>query len=127
MVRVRAFDQWNNPALDGQVGIETSLGQLLQLNDKSPAQSLTKSTALTNSPERQNANSAQLVVQFGVEGDFDPATLRSNTFELEWPPKSGRRATFPEVDRAAWFSLEMARAKILSGQREFITRLVEMA
>src|SRR5438105_7640939 len=64
VVRVIAFDQWNNPALDGQVGIETSLGQLLRLNDKSPAQSLTKSTALTNSPGRQNANSAQLVVQF---------------------------------------------------------------
>src|SRR6266481_1424711 len=69
----------------------------------------------------------KIVTAFAVEGDFDPATLKSNTFELEWPPKSGRRATFPEVDRAAWFSLDMARAKILSGQREFITRLLGMA
>ena len=68
----------------------------------------------------------KIVTAFAVEGDFDPATLKSNTFELEWPPKSGRRATFPEVDRAQWFSLEMARAKILSGQREFIARLLEM-
>jgi predicted NUDIX family NTP pyrophosphohydrolase len=68
----------------------------------------------------------KIVTAFAVEGDFDPATLKSNTFELEWPPKSGRKATFPEVDRAQWFSLEMARAKILSGQREFITRLLEM-
>ena len=68
----------------------------------------------------------KIVTAFAVEGDFDPATLKSNTFELEWPPKSGRKATFPEVDRAEWFSLEMARAKILSGQREFITRLLEM-
>jgi predicted NUDIX family NTP pyrophosphohydrolase len=69
----------------------------------------------------------KIVIAFALEGDFDPATLKSNTFELEWPPKSGRRATFPEVDRAQWFSLEMAREKILSGQREFITRLLEMA
>ena len=69
----------------------------------------------------------KIVTAFALEGEFDPAMLKSNTFELEWPPKSGRKATFPEVDRAAWFSLAVARAKILSGQREFITRLVEMA
>ena len=69
----------------------------------------------------------KIVTAFAVEGDFDPATLKSNTFELEWPPKSGRKATFPEVDRAEWFSLDMAREKILSGQREFITRLLEIA
>jgi predicted NUDIX family NTP pyrophosphohydrolase len=69
----------------------------------------------------------KIVTAFALEGDFDPATLKSNTFELEWPPKSGRKATFPEVDRAAWFSPEMAREKILSGQREFITRLLETA
>ena len=69
----------------------------------------------------------KIVTAFAVEGDFDTATLKSNTFELEWPPRSGRKAIFPEVDRAEWFPLEMARAKILAGQREFITRLLEMA
>jgi predicted NUDIX family NTP pyrophosphohydrolase len=69
----------------------------------------------------------KIVTAFAVEGDFDLAMLKSNTFDLEWPPKSGRMATFPEVDRAEWFSLETARAKILSGQREFIARLLEMA
>jgi predicted NUDIX family NTP pyrophosphohydrolase len=69
----------------------------------------------------------KIVTAFALEGDFDPSTLKSNTFDLEWPPKSGRKATFPEVDRAQWFSLETAREKILSGQREFITRLLEMA
>jgi len=68
----------------------------------------------------------KIVAAFAVEGDFDPTTLKSNTFELEWPPKSGRRAKFPEVDRAEWFSLETAREKILQGQRELITRLLEM-
>jgi predicted NUDIX family NTP pyrophosphohydrolase len=69
----------------------------------------------------------KIVTAFALEGDFDPATLKSNTFELEWPPKSGRKATFPEVDRAQWFSLDMARKKILQGQREFITRLLKIA
>ncbi len=68
----------------------------------------------------------KIVTAFALEGDFDAATLKSNTFELEWPPKSGRKANFPEVDRAEWFSLDMAREKILSGQREFITRLLQM-
>jgi len=69
----------------------------------------------------------KVVTAFALEGDFDPATLKSNSFEMEWPPKSGRRASFLEVDRAEWFSLETARAKILQGQREFIERLLEMA
>jgi predicted NUDIX family NTP pyrophosphohydrolase len=67
----------------------------------------------------------KIVTAFALEGDFDPATLRSNTFELEWPPKSGRKASFPEVDRAQWFSPAEARQKILKGQSEFITRLLK--
>ena len=63
---------------------------------------------------------------WAVEGDFDPATLVSNTFEMEWPPRSGRRQSFPEVDRAAWFSPDEARQKINAGQRVFIDRLVEL-
>jgi predicted NUDIX family NTP pyrophosphohydrolase len=69
----------------------------------------------------------KIVTAFALEGDFDTATLKSNTFELEWPPKSRRKVTFPEVDRAEWFALEMAREKILAGQREFITRLLKLA
>jgi predicted NUDIX family NTP pyrophosphohydrolase len=67
----------------------------------------------------------KIVTAFALEGDFDPATLRSNTFELEWPPRSGRKASFPEVDRAQWFSPAAARQKILKGQSEFITRLLK--
>ena len=63
------------------------------------------------------------VTAWAVEGDFDPATLVSNTFELEWPPRSGRKRAFPEVDRADWFSPDDARKKILAGQRPFIDRL----
>jgi len=67
----------------------------------------------------------KVVTAWAVEGDFDPATLTSNTFELEWPPRSGRKASFPEVDRAEWFSPAQARGKILPGQSEFIARLLK--
>jgi predicted NUDIX family NTP pyrophosphohydrolase len=66
----------------------------------------------------------KVVTAFALEGDFDPATLRSNTFELEWPPRSGRKASFPEVDRAQWFLPAEAREKILKGQSELIERLL---
>lgn len=62
---------------------------------------------------------------WAVRGDFDPALLRSNTFLLEWPPKSGRMQEFPEVDRAGWFPLDEARRKILKGQAGFLDRLQE--
>ncbi len=58
-------------------------------------------------------------------GDCDPADLRSNSFELEWPPKSGRRQSFPEIDRAAWFRLEEARRKINPAQAPLLQRLLE--
>jgi len=68
--------------------------------------------------------SRKVVMAWALEGDFDVGTLTSNTFELEWPPKSGRKRSFPEVDRAAWFTPEEAQQKILRGQRAFIDRLL---
>jgi len=65
------------------------------------------------------------VTAWALEGDFDPAALRSNTFEMEWPPRSGRRQSFPEVDRAQWFAPDEARTKILASQSEFIDRLLQ--
>jgi predicted NUDIX family NTP pyrophosphohydrolase len=66
------------------------------------------------------------VVAFAGAGDFDPAKLVSNSFEIEWPPRSGRLEAFPEVDRAEWFNIEAARSKILSGQVELLNVLVEV-
>jgi predicted NUDIX family NTP pyrophosphohydrolase len=63
--------------------------------------------------------------QPGGKYNFDPATLSSNSFWLEWPPKSGRQKEFPEVDRAAWFPIEAAMKKILKGQQGFLTQLME--
>ena len=62
----------------------------------------------------------KLVVAWLVEADLDVGAIRSNSFEIEWPPRSGRRASFPEVDRAAWFDLETALWKIHTGQRPLL-------
>ncbi|MDX3905519.1 MAG: NUDIX domain-containing protein [Pigmentiphaga sp.] len=70
--------------------------------------------------------SGKEVVAFALRGDFDPAQLRSNTFELEWPPRSGRVQSYPEVDRAGWFSLAAAREKLIDAQRAFIDRLQDL-
>jgi predicted NUDIX family NTP pyrophosphohydrolase len=70
---------------------------------------------------RQKAG--KLVHCWAVEGDFDPATLRSNTFSMEWPPRSGAEREFPEVDRAEWFDLDEARQKIIAAQADFLDRL----
>jgi predicted NUDIX family NTP pyrophosphohydrolase len=61
-------------------------------------------------------SSGKRVVAWALEGDFDPAEIRSNTFEIEWPPRSGRTAEFPEVDRAEWVDLQTARRKLVKGQ-----------
>ncbi|HUB77652.1 MAG TPA: NUDIX domain-containing protein [Bryobacteraceae bacterium] len=68
----------------------------------------------------------KVVHGWAVRGDFDPAGLRSNTFRMEWPPRSGKHAEFPEVDRAEWFGLDDAGRKIVKGQAAFLERLAEL-
>jgi predicted NUDIX family NTP pyrophosphohydrolase len=72
---------------------------------------------------RQRAG--KVVEAWAAEADFDPATLASNTFSMEWPPRSGSEQEFPEVDRAAWFDLDEAREKILPAQAELLDRIIE--
>lgn len=67
--------------------------------------------------------SGKRVQAWAFEGDLDPAALRCNLFELEWPPRSGQLRQFPEIDRVAWFDPDTARRKILSAQRPFVERL----
>lgn len=69
----------------------------------------------------------KLVTAFAAELDVDPHSIRSNNFEMEWPPRSGKRRTFPEVDRAGWFTLEEAQQKINAGQRPLLDRLAQLA
>jgi predicted NUDIX family NTP pyrophosphohydrolase len=66
------------------------------------------------------------VFAWAVKGDCDAAAIRSNTFKVQWPPHSGQWKTFPEVDRAAWFSLPQAREKILKSQRSLLDQLEQM-
>jgi len=63
---------------------------------------------------------------FALEGDLDVERISGNSFEIEWPPRSGRRQSFPEVDRAAWFTPDEARQKINAAQKPFIDRLEEL-
>jgi len=75
-------------------------------------------------PVRQS--SGKIVHAFACRGDVDAAKLISNTFEIEWPPRSGRRRQFPEVDRAAWFDFATAREKLIAYQRPFLVELEKM-
>lgn len=68
--------------------------------------------------------SGKVVHAWAVEGDIDAASIASNTFTIEWPPKSGKTREFPEVDRAEWFPLAAAREKILAGQRPLLDQLI---
>jgi len=72
-------------------------------------------------PVRQKAG--KLVLAWAVEGDCDPAALRSNSFSMEWPPHSGRSAEFPEIDRGAWYGITEAREKLLEAQLPLLDAL----
>jgi len=67
----------------------------------------------------------KLVSAWAAEGDLDASAVRSNTFTMEWPPRSGRRQEFPEIDRAEWFPLPRAREKLIEAQTAFLDRLEE--
>ncbi len=72
-------------------------------------------------PVRQR--SGKIVHAWAVEGDCDSRAVRSNTFTMEWPPRSGRQQEFPEVDRAGWFTVDLAKEKILEGQRGLLAQV----
>jgi predicted NUDIX family NTP pyrophosphohydrolase len=74
---------------------------------------------------QRRVTSGKVLAVWAVEGDLDAAATVSNTFALEWPPRSGRMQEFPEVDRAAWFGLDRARDKLVKGQVPFLDLLVE--
>jgi predicted NUDIX family NTP pyrophosphohydrolase len=70
--------------------------------------------------------SGKIVHAWALERDIDPTTIKSNTFEIEWPPKSGKRQIFPEIDRAEWFTIAEAKLKINAAQCDLIDRLADM-
>jgi predicted NUDIX family NTP pyrophosphohydrolase len=68
----------------------------------------------------------KVVSAWAAEGDLDPDAVHSNTFTMEWPPRSGRAAEFPEIDRAGWFGIDDAREKLNPAQAQFLDRLLEL-
>lgn len=74
----------------------------------------------------RTVTSGKVLTVWAVAGDLDADAAVSNTFDLEWPPRSGRIQQFPEIDRAAWFPVEQARAKLVKGQVGFLDRLLEL-
>jgi predicted NUDIX family NTP pyrophosphohydrolase len=72
-------------------------------------------------------SSGKVVRAWAMEGDCDADAVRSNLFSMEWPPRSGKMREFPEVDRAAWFTVDVARRKIHPSQSAFLDRLIEIA
>ncbi|WP_189713875.1 NUDIX domain-containing protein [Streptomyces phaeofaciens] len=67
----------------------------------------------------------KIVTVWAIEADLDPAAVEPGTFTMEWPPRSGRRQEFPELDRVAWYGLDRARAVIVTAQAAFLDRLAE--
>ena len=74
----------------------------------------------------QKQPSGKLIQAWAFQGDCDPGAVRSNTFTMEWPPRSGHTKDFPEIDRAGWFTLEEAKVKIIQGQVGFLEELEEI-
>ena len=69
--------------------------------------------------------SGKIIHAWAIAGNCDAAPIKSNTFAMEWPPRSGKQSEFPEIDRAGWFTVDTARKKLLKGQTGFIDRLLE--
>ena len=93
-----------------------------ELQEETSSKASGEFTPLT--PRRQQ--SGKTITAWAFEGDCDASTIKSNTFLVEWPPRSGRQQEFPEVDRAGWFSIPVAKEKIIRGQSGFLDELVQI-
>jgi predicted NUDIX family NTP pyrophosphohydrolase len=112
---------WSIPKGEINAGEDPAIAAVREFTEET---GMALTTALEPLGEiRQRAG--KRVLGFAVEGDPDVHSIRSNTFEMEWPPRSGKMQVFPEIDRAEWFDLPGAHAKILEGQRPFLDRLAE--
>jgi predicted NUDIX family NTP pyrophosphohydrolase len=120
----RDLGAWTIPKGEYEEGESAQACALRELGEElGAAPSLTAEALIDLGAIRQK--SGKVVEAWAAEGDFDPADLSSNTFTLEWPPRSGSEREFPEVDRAEWFEPERAREKVLPAQAELIDRLLE--
>ena len=113
---------WTIPKGEIVEGEEPRAGALRELREEVGLDYSGELIELTSITQR----GGKRVRAWAAETDFDPTTLVSNTFEMEWPPKSGARASFPEVDRAEWFDLEAAREKINAAQAALLDDLARI-
>jgi len=115
---------WSIPKGEIEPSEEPVAAALRELGEElGPAPEFDPESLIDLGSVRQRAG--KVVEAWAAEGDFDPGQLQSIEFEMEWPPRSDTQATFPEVDRAEWFTPEAARTKILAGQAPLIDRLLE--
>jgi predicted NUDIX family NTP pyrophosphohydrolase len=114
---------WSIPKGEHQPGEDPRVCAMRELEEELGANPVDGSEQIELGEVRQR--SGKVVSAWAARGDFDPATLCSNTFAMEWPPRSGTMADFPEIDRAQWVSLDEARERILPAQAPFLDRLAE--
>jgi predicted NUDIX family NTP pyrophosphohydrolase len=115
---------WSIPKGEVEAGEESPACALRELEEELGS-SLDLTGAHLSELGEVRLKSGKVVQGWAAEGEFDPATLNSNTFAMEWPPRSGSEREFPEVDRAEWFTPEQARRKINPAQVAFIDRLLK--
>ncbi len=113
---------WSIPKGEPEPGEELLAAAIREFREETGLTPSGEFLALT--PRRRPGG--KLVHIWAVEGDCDPAVVRSNSFTMEWPPGSGRLQSFPEIDRAEWVTLEQATAKIHKSQAEFLDRLAKL-
>jgi predicted NUDIX family NTP pyrophosphohydrolase len=113
---------WSIPKGEYEPGEDPQACALREFEEETgtalPAQALVELGAVVQKAGKE-------VTAWAARGDLDPATVRSNSFTMQWPPRSGREQEFPEIDRAEWFALDEARAKLVAAQAELLDRLVE--
>lgn len=115
---------WSIPKGEFEEGEEPRQCALRELAEElGPAPAVEAEALIELGTVRQKGG--KLVHAWAAEGDFDPARLRSDSFAIEWPPRSGVQREFPEVDRAEWFGPEAARRKLNPAQAAFVDRLLE--
>jgi predicted NUDIX family NTP pyrophosphohydrolase len=110
---------WSIPK--GEVGADEQLleAAIRETEEETGLKAHGKFIALT--PVKQK--SGKIIYAWALQDSFDASVIKSNTFEIEWPPKSGKKKSFPEIDTAAWFGIEEAKDKIIPGQMPLITEL----
>lgn len=120
--RSRGRAHWSIPKGEPAVGEDLEVAALREYEEETGA-AVPPGPRIALGSVRQKGG--KVVSAWAVEGDLDVETARSNRFEVEWPPGSGRRQSFPEVDRVAWFELAEAHARITEAQRQLLDRLEE--